>query len=159
MTTPTRTALPVLIATALDEHCPEDRLCELLAEAGEVIHGLEGEVRKLEDAIRTHRDQKADDRCWLDDVALYAVLGDGVVHDSRLPPKCDFLQSCARFWEQRQAMVASSGPGGTASPGPAGMTMAQLQAEVERLSAEVKRIRAEVDGYEGFRVGPLASEE
>lgn len=31
----------------------------------------------LEDAIRKHRNQKGDDRCWMDDEALYRTLPEG----------------------------------------------------------------------------------
>ena len=58
-------------------------------------------IPELEAAIRKHRDQRGDDRCWLDDMELYAVLGDARV-DLTLPPKDEFLGHCARFWECRQ---------------------------------------------------------
>ncbi len=37
----------------------------------------EGEVTGLKDAIRKHRDQKGDDRCWMDDESLYRELPEG----------------------------------------------------------------------------------
>ena len=55
----------------------------------------------LEDAIRRHRDQRGDDRCWLDDAELYSVLGEGQP-DTTLPPQEEFLSNCARFFECRQ---------------------------------------------------------
>lgn len=58
-------------------------------------------IKELETAIRNHRDQKGDNRCWLDDLELYKVLNDGKSGDLSLPPKCEFLESCSRFWEQR----------------------------------------------------------
>lgn len=139
MPTPSRPALPVLIATALAEHWSEARLRELLAEAGGVIHGLEG-------AIRTHRDQKAEDRCIEDDDRLYEALGDGIKCDRRVGDPAAMLANCARFIERR-------------CEGGGWPSYRELEAEVERLRAEVKRLRVAVDGYEGFRVGPLASEE
>lgn len=63
---------------------------------------LAARVKQLEDAIRNHRDQKGDARCWLDDLELYAVLNDSVVPDVSLPPKDHFLGSCSRYWENRQ---------------------------------------------------------
>lgn len=60
---------------------------------------------KLEDAIRLHRDQRGDDRCWLDDLALYLVLdGDPIptIDSMALPPKEEFLSNCARYWQCRQ---------------------------------------------------------
>lgn len=54
-------------------------------------------------AIKVHRSQRLDDRCWIDDYDLYAVLGDEPHEvDTRLPPKEEFMQNCARFHECRQ---------------------------------------------------------
>lgn len=58
-------------------------------------------VEKLSAAIRKHRDQRADDRCWLDDLELYAVLDDEVVADNTLPPRELFLANCARYYDRR----------------------------------------------------------
>lgn len=58
-------------------------------------------IAELEAAIRKHRDQRGDDRCWLDDQELYTVLGDKPA-DFTLPPREEFLGNCARFWECRQ---------------------------------------------------------
>lgn len=44
-------------------------------------------VEELEAAIRRHRDQRGDDRCWMDDEALYAALPEGYsppARDSRV---------------------------------------------------------------------------
>jgi chromosome segregation ATPase len=92
------------------------------------------EITRLQVAIREHRDQKGDNRCWLDDFNLYKVLPEGPSYDSSLPPKCEFLESCSRFWEQRQLPDAMSRRADE-------MTITQLQAEVERLRTELKRPR------------------
>lgn len=55
---------------------------------------------EVEAAIRKHRDQRGDDRCWMDDQELYAVVGEPII--SPLPPKKEFLNNCERFWECRQ---------------------------------------------------------
>lgn len=34
-------------------------------------------IKELEDAIRKHRDQRGDDRCWQDDEELYKILPEG----------------------------------------------------------------------------------
>ena len=84
------------------------------------------EYLKLKTAIRKHSDQRGDDRCWLDDIELYDALGEesaGV--NMTLPPKCEFLKSCERFWEQRQFQKQE--------PSPDEMTIGQLQNEVKRL--------------------------
>lgn len=60
-------------------------------------------VEMLEAAIRKHRDQKADDRCWMDDLELYAVLGDQVVPDNRVGCPTEMLANCERFIARRCA--------------------------------------------------------
>lgn len=86
-------------------------------------------IARLTSAIRKHRDAKGDDRCWLDDYQLYSVLPEGGHHDSSLPPECEFLESCRRFWAQRQAPVARDWR-------PEEMTIAQLQATIARLTRD-----------------------
>lgn len=57
------------------------------------------EITKLRDAIRKHRDQRGDDRCWMDDEELYKVLPEGYV-----PPERDTtveLENCRRYIECR----------------------------------------------------------
>ena len=58
-------------------------------------------IKELEDAIKEHRAQKADDRCIEDDDKLYAVLGDGIKCDRRVGNKEEMLKNCARFIENR----------------------------------------------------------
>lgn len=86
-------------------------------------------IARLTSAIRKHRDAKGDDRCWLDDYQLYSVLPEGGGHDSSLPPEDEFLESCRRFWAQRQAPGAE---GRRAED----MTITQLQATIARLTRE-----------------------
>lgn len=66
-----------------------------------MMASLTGRIKKLEDAIRAHRSQLADDRCIEDDDRLYAVLGDGVTCDRRVGSKAEMLSNCARFIERR----------------------------------------------------------
>lgn len=61
---------------------------------------LEEERDKLKTAIRTHRDQRGDDRCWMDDQKLYEALGESA-GDNSLPPKEKFLANCSRFYDNR----------------------------------------------------------
>lgn len=56
-------------------------------------------IEALEQAIIKHRDQRGDDRCWLDDLELYALVGGAP--DNSLPPKEKFLANCARFYDNR----------------------------------------------------------
>ncbi len=81
------------------------RVQEIVSAAGGALterSALEVRVIELEAAIRTHRDERGDDRCWLDDNELYAVLGDTTQPVFTLPPRAEFLGNCARFWECRQ---------------------------------------------------------
>lgn len=75
-----------------DEH--KDDLVSLL-------QAVLDDYEKLKTAIKTHRDQKADDRCWMDDYALWATLPDTVPFDITMPPKDKFLENCARYYETR----------------------------------------------------------
>lgn len=57
------------------------------------------EVERLRAAIRKHRDQRGDDRCWMDDEELYAVLSEGYT-----PPKRDTsieLKNCEKYIASR----------------------------------------------------------
>lgn len=65
-----------------------------------VIASQLGRIRQLEAAIRHHRDQRGDDRCWMDDEALYSFLPEGFI-----PPERDTaveLENCKRFIACRQ---------------------------------------------------------
>lgn len=62
---------------------------------------IQMEKNKLESAIANHRDQRGDDRCYLDDAELYAVIGEEQAVTA-LPPKEVFLANCARFHASRQ---------------------------------------------------------
>lgn len=56
----------------------------------------------LERAIRRHRDAQGHDRCWELDAELYAVLGEPVP-ERPLPPKCEFLAECEKYYELRRS--------------------------------------------------------
>jgi hypothetical protein len=71
------------------------------AETFQLTQQLSARVEVLENAIKTHRSQKADDRCIEDDDALYAALGDGVKCDRRVGDKEAMLANCKRFIERR----------------------------------------------------------
>jgi hypothetical protein len=64
------------------------------------LANLRAEVARLQAAIRLHRDQRGDDRCWMDDEALYAVLPEGYT-----PPERDTaveLERCRQYIECRR---------------------------------------------------------
>lgn len=103
---------------------PFDYSGQATERAFEKAASLRSENERLTAAIRKHRDQKADDRCWLDDDELYAVLGEDEP-ETTLPPECEFLESCRRFWRQRQFQPVLSDPNA--------MTMRQLQDRIAEL--------------------------
>ncbi len=63
------------------------------------------EIIKLRNSIRLHRDEKGHDRCWLDDERLYSILPENLKGDLSLPPKCEFLENCEKYWETRKNEV------------------------------------------------------
>jgi hypothetical protein len=60
-----------------------------------------GRTLDLEAAIKTHRMQKADDRCIEDDDRLYEALGDGIKCDRRVGNLQAMLENCKRFIKNR----------------------------------------------------------
>lgn len=68
---------------------------------GQMRQCLQCRVVELENAIRSHRSQRADDRCIEDDDRLYAVLRDGIKCDRRVGSKEEMLANCKRFIERR----------------------------------------------------------
>lgn len=84
-------------------------------------------VGKYESAIRKHRDYRGDDRCFLDDGELYAVLPEG---DTRPPEEMAVTpENCLRFIACRQQGKGYISP----------------QRHVERLEALVRSAEAMIE--------------
>lgn len=79
----------------------------------------------LFEAIKKHHDQKADDRCIMDDTELYAAAGLEPA-DHHVGDKAAMLRNCERFVDNR---CQSGGPW---------QSYAELEAERDRLQAELK---------------------
>lgn len=63
---------------------------------------LRAEVERLRAAIRKHRDEKGDNRCWLDDYELYAALGEPIPDWAcKLDEPYTMMVNCGRFIESR----------------------------------------------------------
>ena len=72
------------------------------------VRMLYQEVDRLQTAIRKHRDQRGDHRCWRDDEELYATLPEGYT-----PPARDTaveLANCERYIRCRQAPRTTNVP-------------------------------------------------
>lgn len=69
-----------------------------------LISELQQEIMAWRTEARRQNALKGDDRCWLDDLEWNKLLPEG--HSNKavfnLPPKCEFLASCERFWNNRQ---------------------------------------------------------
>lgn len=63
--------------------------------------GLAVRVQELESAIKYHAAQERDDRCWMDDLKLYKLVGI-TEHPGLSLPKEQFLSNCAKYWQCQQ---------------------------------------------------------
>lgn len=53
-------------------------------------------------AIRKHRDQRGDDRCWMDDYELYRALPEGINEaDLRLCTPDEMIECCKKYIASR----------------------------------------------------------
>ncbi len=60
-------------------------------------------IRKLRSAIRNHRDQKGDDRCWVDDYSVWALLKDSPGEPRTPPPFAEAMRCCRSYWTYRKS--------------------------------------------------------
>jgi hypothetical protein len=62
------------------------------------------ELERLRAAVRKHRDARGHDRCWENDLELYAALPEGPPPSPlwpQLPPRCEFLARCEEYYESQ----------------------------------------------------------
>lgn len=86
---------------------------------------------KTRTAIRKHRDQRGDDRCWLDDEELYNILPEGKNDaDTRLNEPEVMLEHCKKYIECRHNPDQKY-----ISP----------QREIEKLEKENKKLREQLE--------------
>lgn len=62
---------------------------------------LNARIKELEDAIKEHAAQRGDDRCWVDDLKLYKLVGIEEHPGLKLPEE-EFLSNCKRYWKCQQ---------------------------------------------------------
>lgn len=100
---------------------------ELLQSHKNIINTKE----QYEAAIRKHRDQKGDDRCWMDDEELYKILLEGYVPPER--DSCVELEFCKKF-------IATRHNPGTSYISP--------ERKIEELKLEIERLKQDMDEIE-----------
>jgi hypothetical protein len=67
-------------------------------------------LKELRQAIRSHRDQKGDDRCWLDDPGLWALV-DGSISEPKAPPPFEeMMAACRAFYVHRRSDAPDAAP-------------------------------------------------
>jgi len=104
-------------------------ICELemdLDAARKRCHYAEMRVKELETAIRTHWEQKADDRCWEDDSKLYSVVPLPETTARCIGDPEVMLENCKRFIKQR---MCAGGPW---------KSYAELEAENAKLHEQIR---------------------
>ncbi|MEK7083172.1 MAG: hypothetical protein AAB972_03285 [Patescibacteria group bacterium] len=75
----------------------------LSGEYSRIISALKELIIQRRSIIRHHRDQRLDDRCWLDDYLVWAMCADSSAQPS-LPPTFDeAMRKCHQFYKCRRA--------------------------------------------------------
>lgn len=69
--------------------------------SADVNRNLRKRIKELEDAIKEHAAQRLDDRCQLDDLKLYKLVGINE-HPGLDMPKEQFLGGCSKFYDCQQ---------------------------------------------------------
>ena len=95
-------------------------------------------IAELENAIKSHRGQKADDRCIEDDDKLYLVLGDGIKCDRRVGCQEEMFKNCQRFIKNR---TEDGGPWATYE---------ELEQQVLEYRRQIFKFIAEGYAYQGM---------
>lgn len=98
-------------------------------------------------AIRRHRDAKGDDRCWLDDYFVWALIPGSFPVPTEVPPVAEAMDMCRAYYKLRRAETPDAQPADAVTD-PAlwdsdigKMDEAQLMKELERIQAAVRRHR------------------
>lgn len=96
-------------------------------------------IRQIRYSIRTHRDQKGDDRCWLDDYLVWKFLDEGSSDLQTMPSFLEGMRLCRDFFIYRRVETPDPIPP-DAIQDPlrwdddlVNMDLSMLQSELERL--------------------------
>lgn len=64
---------------------------------------VRSQIIEMRNAIRSHRDQKGDDRCWVDDHAVYNTVP-SIRQKVHLPTFDEGMRKCRLFYKKRNAL-------------------------------------------------------
>ena len=67
----------------------------------------EDEINKIKDVVRWHRDLKGHDRCWTNNLNLYAKALPGEELPEHIIPQAEFEQGCKAY---QQELYGSNSP-------------------------------------------------
>lgn len=98
-------------------------------------------------AIREHRDAKGDDRCWVDDYKIWALIPGSFPVPLQPPPFEEAMDMCRGFYKRRRAETADPMPANAVADRQQWdkdleeMDDAGLEAELQRINAAVRAHR------------------
>ncbi len=72
----------------------------------DVLH----EIIECRHAIRQHRDARGDDRCWLDDYKIWALIPGSFPAPLEVPPMEEAMDMCRAFYKLRGSDTADETP-------------------------------------------------
>jgi hypothetical protein len=105
------------------------------------------DLKFLRAAIRYHRDQKGDDRCWIDDNKLWALLPDSPPDLVGLPSFDEMMKRCSDFFQYRRAEAPDPVPADAALDASTwdsdceAMSTTELQHELQRTQDAIRTHR------------------
>ncbi len=100
-------------------------------------------IKKGRGAIRYHRDQKGDDRCWLDDWRVWAVHPTSPATQNTLPSFQEGMKLCRLFYTLRNAETPDDTPLG-AIPDENKWDADLDEMDGKALERELERLRAAI---------------
>ena len=104
------------------------------------VVALTQENTVLKTAIRKHRDQRGDDRCWMDDDELYRVLNEPLF-DRPMPSPDKMLKNCEKFISLRTKPGSKTDDTSASGRWVSRAELEEQRAAFERVNDLVRKIR------------------
>ncbi len=103
-------------------------------------------IKEIRAAIRSHRDARGDDRCWLDDYHVWNAVGEGYFAPPDFPDPVKGMEQCRAYYRFRQASTPEPAPDSVINPvhwddDLAAMDESGLVSELDRLRRAVAQHR------------------